>query len=63
MVYLHPWELSSQNFFEMIRLDDRYLNLIERWFMGFRTKKFKKNFFSLLARYGGCSIRDFLRFC
>jgi peptidoglycan/xylan/chitin deacetylase (PgdA/CDA1 family) len=61
MTYIHLRELTGEDASWIRSLDDRYLNLFERWFVGFRTKRFKSNFFFFLAKYSGCSIRKFLR--
>jgi len=60
MTYIHPRELTGEDSSWIRSLDDRYLNIFERWFIGFRTKRFKLHFFSFLARYSGCSIKQFL---
>jgi peptidoglycan/xylan/chitin deacetylase (PgdA/CDA1 family) len=60
MTYIHPHELTGEDNSWIRSLDDRYLNLFERWFVGFRTKRFKSHFFSFLAKYSGCSIRELL---
>jgi peptidoglycan/xylan/chitin deacetylase (PgdA/CDA1 family) len=60
MTYIHLSELTGEDASWVRSLDDRYLNLFERWFVGFRTKRFKSNFFLFLAKYSGCSIRKFL---
>jgi peptidoglycan/xylan/chitin deacetylase (PgdA/CDA1 family) len=60
MVYMHPRDLSGEDATWVRQLDGRYLNLYERWRMGFRTKGMKAGLFSLLARHCGCSIAEFL---
>jgi peptidoglycan/xylan/chitin deacetylase (PgdA/CDA1 family) len=60
MTYVHPRELSGEDASWIRGLDDRYLNLFERWQVGFRTKRLKACFFSLVANYSGCSIQGFL---
>jgi hypothetical protein len=60
MAYVHPRELSGKDTSWIKGLDDRYLNFFERWQVGFRTRRLKERFFSLVANYSGCSIRDFL---
>jgi peptidoglycan/xylan/chitin deacetylase (PgdA/CDA1 family) len=60
MVYMHPRELSGEDASWVRRLDSRYLNLFERWRMGYRTRSMKAGLFSLLAKYSGCSVVEFL---
>ena len=60
MVYVHPGELSGDDASWVKGLDRRYLNPCERWRMGFRTSGLKAHFFSLVAKYSGCSIKEFL---
>jgi len=60
MVYMHPRELSGEDASWVRQSDGRYLNLYERWRMGFRTRNAKAGFLAFLARYCGCSIMEFL---
>ncbi len=60
MAYVHPGELSGDDTSWIRGLDSRYLNIFERWRMGFRTRRLKARFFSLVAKYCGCSITEFL---
>jgi hypothetical protein len=60
MLYVHPGELSGEDASWIRGLDRRYLNLFERWRMGFRTRHAEARFFALVARYCGCSVAEFL---
>jgi hypothetical protein len=60
MVYAHPGELGGLNARWIGSLDDRYLNLAERWRLGYRTKGFKNHFQRIINDCGGCSIIEFL---
>lgn len=60
MTYVHPRELSGEDASWITGLDDRYLNIIERWRIAFHTGRLKAHFFSLLSEYSGCSIQQFL---
>ena len=60
MTYIHPHELSGEDASWIRGLDDRYLNFFERWRVGFRTRRLKAHFFSLVAKHSGCSIQVFL---
>jgi len=60
MLYVHPGELSGDEARWVTGLDRRYLNLWERWRVGFRTRGTKADFLSLVAEYGGCSAEEFL---
>lgn len=60
MVYAHPGELSGYDASWLTKQDSRYLNLFERWRMGFRTRNMKSCFFSIVRNYCGCSIEQFL---
>jgi peptidoglycan/xylan/chitin deacetylase (PgdA/CDA1 family) len=60
MTYVHPRELSGEDCSWIRGLDDRYLNLFERWLVGFRARRLNVHFFSLIAKHSGCSIQQFL---
>ncbi len=55
MFYVHPGELSGDDASWVSRLDSRYLNLWERWRMGFGTRRMKAQFFHILRKYSGCA--------
>jgi len=61
MTYIHPGELSARDASWIRGLDDRYFNLFERWRVGFRNRRLKAHFFSLLPKHSGCSINEFLQ--
>jgi len=61
LVYFHPHELSGEDGSWVWRLDHRYLNLLERWRVGFRTRRLGHHLYSIISNHSGISIGQFLR--
>jgi peptidoglycan/xylan/chitin deacetylase (PgdA/CDA1 family) len=61
MLYMHPGEISSHDASWVTGLDRRYLNLWQRWRVGFQSHRSKAAFSSFVATHSGCSVIEFLR--